>query len=262
MDPKAVTEVEKDATEYKKPFGEHLDELFVRARRSFIWLILGCGVGYLCAEVFVKVIEAPIHDLVAVDGLKAPKLISTMPFEKFWVFIRVAVTSGLFFVVPLIGREIAAFVSPGLKANERRRIWWLTISIYVVFMLGIVIGYQFVLPMVLKAIMRFGSGGNEDPMWTISAYFNSAMGILVVSALLLELPVVMTHLSAWGWVEPETWAKGRRISIVINAIVSGVLSPPDVASMLAMMIPVQILYESGILFSRVAKWASHDKKKD
>jgi sec-independent protein translocase protein TatC len=81
-----------------------------------------------------------------------------------------------------------------------------------------------------------------------------------VTSLLFEIPLVMVFSSFWGWVSPQTWAKGRKTALVINSLVSAVLSPPDLMSMLIMMAPIQLLYECGVWFSRLAKWNSDEKK--
>jgi sec-independent protein translocase protein TatC len=146
-----------------------------------------------------------------------------------------------------------------LKPIEKKRIAWLTLSVYLAFVVGVVLGYFFILPAVLDAIVRFGSE-REQALWTLSAYINTALGVLIVSAVFMEIPVVMLHLTSWGWVDLHVWTKGRKIALVSNAVVSGILSPPDLMSMVVMMIPVQLLYEAGILLARVAKWVKNEKK--
>ena len=74
-----------------------------------------------------------------------------------------------------------------------------------------------------------------------------------MSALFFEIPAIMLNLSLWGWVKAETWTKGRRMSIVVNAIVSAILSPPDPWSMILMMIPLQVLFELGILLAKISE---------
>jgi sec-independent protein translocase protein TatC len=243
----------------KKPFMEHVDELLRTLRKCFIYLIVGFLLGYLGAERVVKLIEETVRNIPYIPvGTVVPRIITTEPFEKFWVYLRVAMISGVFLVSPLLVFEVSRFVGPGLKQNERSRIFYLGTSIYATFLIGVLIGYRWVLPYVLSAIVRFGSSDIEAT-WTIRSYVNTSLGILLVTALLVQLPVVMTHLANWGWVKTDTWTKGRRMAIVVNAVVSGILSPPDAVSMVIMMVPVQLLYEIGILLSRMTEWIKNDK---
>jgi sec-independent protein translocase protein TatC len=238
----------------RRPLLRHLDELLVRSRRIILYLFAGAILGYIFSERVMELLQAPLVERMS----KGAKLIFTTPFEKLWVYLRIGVVNGFIIVLPFIGREIAAFVAPGLKAAERQRIFWILISSALAFVVGAALGYRFVLPALLDAVLKFGSG-RELPFLTVSSYTNTVLGVLLLCALLMELPVVMVHLSTWGWVRAETWARGRRMALVANALVSAILSPPDAISMILMMIPVQLLYEGGIFLSRVAQWYFHER---
>src|SRR4249919_2983748 len=57
-----------------------------------------------------------------------------------------------------------------------------------------------------------------------------------------------------GIVTREQLAKSRRYAIVIAAAVSAVLTPPDVVSMLLLLVPLYGLYEFAILAIRLTHW--------
>ena len=69
--------------------------------------------------------------------------------------------------------------------------------------------------------------------------------------LMFEVPIVMIFLSAIGIVSPATFAKQRPYALVIASILAAMLTPPDVMSMMMLMLPVILLYEVGILIGRV-----------
>lgn len=228
----------------------HIDELLKRLRRSVVWLVLGLGIGYYFAAKGVFLLEEPLL-LRLPEGAK---IVFTTPFEKFWAYLKVAALIGVAAVLPILGWEVASFIGPGLKKNEKRHIAWLITSFGIVFILGLYCGYRFVLPPLIDAVLQYG--GTEFPFLTVSAYVNAAIGVLIFTALFLELPVIMLHLTGWGWVHAATWAKGRRLAFIANAVVSAILSPPDIMSMVVMMIPLQILYELGILGARIVAYCS------
>lgn len=239
--------------EAKRPLLSHLDELFRRVRRSIFYLFGGFVLGYIGSARMVDALERPILARLP----EGAHLVFTTPFEKFWVYMRISLICGLVLVIPAVGWEVGAFIGPGLKRLERRRIAWLIASFGIVFFLGIWVGYRFVLPPLIEAILHFGSA-SVVPFLTLSSYVNTTLGVLLATALFLEVPVFMVHLSSWGWVDAKVWSQGRRLSIIANAVVSAILSPPDPASMLIMMIPLQLLYEGGILGAYVAQWLRHD----
>ncbi len=238
----------------KRPLLSHLEELLFRARRILIYIVLGFMGGYAVSERLVSELEAPILARLP----EGAKLIFTTPFEKFWVYMRVSFIAGVVLALPLVVYEIVAFVTPGLRGRERRRMLSLLVVFSIVFFTGCYLGYRFVLPPLIQAVLNFGSA-SIAPFLTLSSYINTTLGVLLFTALFMEMPVIMIFASLWGWVDAGAWAKGRRLAIVGNATLAAILSPPDPMSMMVMLLPLQLLYEGGILGARVAQWTSHGR---
>jgi sec-independent protein translocase protein TatC len=244
----------------KRPILEHLDELLKRFRRILLWLFLGFGGAYALSERLLEYLKLPIAQLAPkLVDIPVPQIIVTTPFERIWTLLRLSLYVGIVFVIPFIFYEGWSFASPGLKKHERRKVLWLVFCAAIVFLGGLFVGYHYSLPMVLEAIIRFSKDSQTLNYWTLSAYTNLVVGILLVTAFLCELPVVMSFVSAWGWVKAREWGSGRRLFLIVNAVIAALLSPPDVISMLVMMVPIQILYEIGIVFSHVAQWWHHEE---
>ena len=247
-----------------QPLMGHLRELKKRLFRMALWLFVGCAISYIFAGNLIAIFQDTLLELKN-DGLPVvPKIINTVPLEVMFTYLRVAVYGGIFLALPLLAWELTAFVGPGLTTRERSRSIWLMISAYAVLLLGVYVGYTVSFPLILKAIVRFGFSSDLsgiEPLWTLSSYITASFGVLLITAFMLELPVFMVHLSAWGWVPVSFWAKGRKLAFVLIAVASAALSPPDVLSMFVVMVPLLILYESGILLSRVAVWAGRDQAK-
>jgi sec-independent protein translocase protein TatC len=228
------------------PLLTHVDELFLRFRRCVLWLILGASVGYYFANDIYEGLRLPILEYLGAEN----PLVFTRFFEKVGVLMRISLVMGLLVASPMWGAEVIAFIKPALKAQERKHLKTLVVSFVLAFVLGSYFGYRWVLPTVIQAVFSFGHA-ELVPMLTVSSYVNAAIGIVLMSALFFEIPVLMINLSLWGWVKASTWAKGRRLSVVVNAVLSAFLSPPDPWSMIIMMIPLQVLFELGILLARL-----------
>jgi sec-independent protein translocase protein TatC len=239
--------------EVREPLLQHIRELFVSIRLTVMWVVAGAAIGYVGSEYVVNWIQEPFRRVMGQEA----KLVYLSPFEKIWVHLRVALWSGLLVVAPGIYCAIYHFVKPALLKRERRNLNTMLGVALVVFWVGIFFAQRYTVPLLLKAVMSFKSL-NEAPFLALSPYVDMTLGALIATALLFELPVMMFFLSLLGWVSSRRWASSRRVAIVTNAAVSAVLSPPDVMSMLIMMVPIHLLYELGILVSRVAEWKKHE----
>lgn len=240
--------------ERREPLLHHMGALFRALKWVVIWILAGLGVGYVFSSELVAWLEAPFVTVMGPDS----KLIYIDPFEKVWVHLRVSMWAGLFWVAPFLYLSIFSFVKPALYRAERRRLHVMMSVFFVIFAVGLYLGQKYSVPLLLEALMNFKTL-SEAPFLSLASYTGMAMGTILATALFLELPVLMFHLSLWGWVKSSTWSETRRVAIVANAVVSAFLSPPDVMSMLVLMLPIQVLYECGIICARVAEWTRNEK---
>jgi sec-independent protein translocase protein TatC len=240
----------------------HLAELVSRVKLSFFFLALGMGISYTIAPDIVNFLSVPLYTTLpklapnAATGVQGLVIID--PFEKVWVQIRISGIIGIFLALPFMTWQIGKFIGPGLYSSERRKVRSLLLSGYLVFIVGLVLGYRYSLPLILKSLIEFG-GMDQVALLSLSRYINAAIGVLLATAVLLEIPIAIFFTSLWGWISAKQWASGRRLAVVGNAVISAFLSPPDVVSMLALMVPIQILYEGGILAARMAEWKRREK---
>ena len=101
-------------------------------------------------------------------------------------------------------------------------------------------------------VMTFGSESVTTPIITLATYFEMVIGLLLSFGLAFQLPLVVLALVRIGIIEIDALRKARRIVYFILTIVSAVIVPDVVTGMVALMIPLVLLYELGIL---LAKWS-------
>ena len=68
---------------------------------------------------------------------------------------------------------------------------------------------------------------------------------------MFELPLVLTLLGMLGVIDADFLVRYRRYAIVILALGSALVTPPDVISMAMMMVPMILLYEASVLSVRM-----------
>jgi sec-independent protein translocase protein TatC len=102
-------------------------------------------------------------------------------------------------------------------------------------------------------VLPFGSGNAVTPLITLASYFDMVIGLLLSFGLAFQLPLVVLALVRIGILEIETLKKMRRIVYFVLTVIAAVIVPDVVTGMVALMIPLILLYEFGIL---LASWGT------
>ncbi len=106
-------------------------------------------------------------------------------------------------------------------------------------------------------ILPYGSGRAVNPIITLATYFEMVIGLLLSFGLAFQMPLVVMALARIGIVEIDTFRRLRRIVYFVLTILAAVIVPDVVTGMIALLVPLVLLYEMGIL---LAVWGK--KKRD
>lgn len=229
------------------PFLDHLEELRWRILWSLAALVGGTVLGFLVVQHFdvLALLKRPIAPFLP-DG----RLFITRPTDAFLLTLKMALMVGVVVAAPIVGWQVWAFLSPALYERERKFVVPAIAAGLVLFVVGVFIAYLWVLPQALSILFSFQREDLETII-TADAYFSFAAQLLLAFGVMFELPLVIVLLSAFRIVNPNFFAKNRAIALVITAIVSAFLTPPDVFSMTMLLIPLMLLYETGIFVGRI-----------
>lgn len=237
-----------DGPEFDKelPFLAHLREL----RDRLLRMVLAIAVIFICLMPFAGELYLwLIGPLTAVmpEGT-TPQVID--PAGGFFVPFKMALLASVFIAVPYLLYQLWAFVAPGLYLHERRMVFPLMTSSTVLFYLGAAFAYFVVFPLMFKffvAITPEGIAMNTD----IGRYLSFVTAIFFAFGVAFEVPIA-TILLVWiGVTTPDQLAK-KRPYVIVGAFVLGMLlTPPDAISQTLLAIPMWILFELGIIFSRI-----------
>jgi len=91
-----------------------------------------------------------------------------------------------------------------------------------------------------------------EPMITISKYTSFISTLTLAFGVVFQLPLALLFLTRLGLVTPKSLSQKRRFAVVLIFIAAAILTPPDVISQICMALPLLILYEIGIIFSKIA----------
>ena len=224
------------------PFLDHVEELRWRILYSLLAIVVGTLAGWIIVE-HVDVIGLLIRPIAPL--IPGGKLRVTGPTEPFFITLKFAFVLGLVLASPVVGYHVWAFLVPALYPRERRLIVPALAVGALLFLAGAAAAYLWVLPRALTVLLSFQKGV-FDPLITADKYFAFAAQLIIAFGLVTEMPLVIVILAALGLVTPQFLARNRRYAIVISAVASALLAPPDAVSMVLMMVPLWLLYEVGI----------------
>jgi sec-independent protein translocase protein TatC len=107
--------------------------------------------------------------------------------------------------------------------------------------------------------MAWGSESATTPIITLGTYFEMVIGLLLSFGLAFQTPLVVLALVRIGILEIATLKKMRRIVYFVMSIVAAVIVPDVVTGMVALLVPLILLYEFGIF---LAWWTTRNLPKE
>jgi sec-independent protein translocase protein TatC len=244
----------------RMPLTEHLTEL---RKRIFISLgtvglififcfnyseeIFDILIFPLKAEVKV-VLDSPFFRIIE---KKAASLVFLAPAEAFWMHLKVAFISSLILSLPVIFIQFWKFISPGLLPREKKYFLPFLFSATLLFTAGAMFCFLVVLPFAMTFLLGYKTV-HLTPMLSVGSYVDFCLKFILAFGAIFELPLIIIFLTRFGFVTPATLAAHRKYAVLAAFIMAAALTPtPDAFNQVLMAIPIIVLYEIGILLSRV-----------
>ena len=246
----------KDIDDTKQPLIEHLIEL----RRRLMWSLAALAVAFFICLYFARDIFAVLVQPLLRAG--QGRLIYTDIFEAFFVEVKVALFAALMLSFPIIATQLWRFIAPGMYAKEKRAFLPFLLMTPIFFGAGAAFAYFFAMPWALRFLLSYQGnigGIQQEALPGVGNYLTFVTRFLFGFGAAFLLPILLMILERAGIVTREQLAKSRRYAIVASAAVAAVLTPPDVVSMLLLLVPLYSLYEFAILAIRITHWRAARK---
>ena len=228
------------------PLLDHLKELRVRLLRSFIGVIVVFLPLIFFSNNIYELASSPLQALMSENS----SMIATQVASPFLSPLKLTFYLSLMISLPYFFSEMWRFIAPGLYKNEKRFAMGLTLSSIFLFYLGILFAYFLVFPLVFSFFTSVTPEGVKV-MTDISSYLDFILAIFLAFAIAFEIPVLIFLLVWTGITSPDSLAKKRPYVIVSCFILGMLLTPPDVISQALLALPAWVLFEVGLLFSRI-----------
>jgi sec-independent protein translocase protein TatC len=254
--------------EAEMSFLEHLEVMRWHLLRSITAVvILGLVAFVFKGIVFDKIILAPkeawfptnrwLCELGEIIGLKR-LCINASPFqlqtvkmaEQFSMHIMVSLVAGVVVGFPYIFWEFWRFIVPALYEKEKRTASGAVFYTSMLFILGIAFGYYIIAPLSVNFLGNYRVSESVISAPTLKSYVQTITSVVFASGIVFQLPILVYFLSRVGLVTPVFLKRYRRHAIILIAIVSAIITPPDIFSQILVALPLIVLYEIGISISK------------
>jgi sec-independent protein translocase protein TatC len=231
----------------------HLLELRDRLVKAFAALFI----IFIPAVIFRNEIFSLLAEPMLKQLTKGETLIATSVVSSFSAPLKLAFYVALFVAMPYILTQLWGFVSPGLYKKEKRFAVPLLVSSITLFYVGVAFAYKWVLPVAFKF---FTHSGPESVKVTpdINLYLDLVLTIFLGFGIAFEVPIVVVLLSLTGLVSVEKIAASRGYVIIGIFVAAAILTPPDPLSQIIMAVPMWLLFEAGLIFSRILNRKPND----
>ena len=219
----------------------HLIELRYRLIRILWAMLIGTGLCYNYSEKIFNWLRSPIEQYLPSGGL-----VFTAPADKFIAHLKISFFSGVLLTTPIWIYQLWKFIAPALYRREKNYAIGFIFSGSFLFIVGVCFAYFVAFPAAFHFLMTFG-GSVDKPMITIDQYLSFVVTTALMFGLSFELPVILIILGMMGIISQKFLKEKRRYAIVVLALVAAVLTPPDLLSMLLMLVPMLVLYEVSVI---------------
>lgn len=224
----------------------HLIELRQRLLRS----VIAIGIAFVPCAIYANDLFTLIATPLIQKMPQGASLIATSLVAPFMAPFKLALFVALFAAMPYVLYQVWAFVAPGLYKREKRFAVPLVVSSIVLFYGGVAFAYFVVFPLMFAFLTTTAPTGVQM-MTDMTNYLDFVLLLFFAFGIAFEVPVAVVLLAATGLVRIETMTKNRGYVILGIFIIAAFLTPPDALSQTFMAGPMYLLYELGIVLSRI-----------
>jgi len=234
-------------------YSGYLIELKKRVIFCLLFILFSSLLGYLVKDRLYNFLVFPL-----IANNFSGKLIYTELTEAFFTYCKISICFGIFVSIPVITFNIYRFISPALYKRERKIFCTLVFLSPFLFYLGFAFVNYLVMPKAWAFFLDFEKSSDSQSIDSIklllspkiNEYVDLVIKLILAFGFAFQLPVVLIVLVLIDIVSADTLIKKRRLAILINFVIAGVVTPPDVLSQLMLAIPMIFLYEFSIIITK------------
>ncbi|MAU55943.1 MAG: twin-arginine translocase subunit TatC [Dehalococcoidia bacterium] len=228
----------------------HFSELRKRIIFSLIIYLIATVAGFALHREILEIIVRPV---AGINELTQGLPVFTNITEFWGVVMRVSLLTGLLISFPFIIYQIIAFILPGLKNNEKKFFIILMPGSLISFYLGSAFGFFILVPPAIKFLVLFG-GDVSVPLIRIGSLVQLTVNLMIWMGISFQLPIIMYLTTVLKLTNFLMFKRLRKWFLVLAFVLGAIITPTfDPVNQLIVALPIILLYEVGLILSRLAK---------
>ena len=215
---------------------EHIEEFSQRLVFCLIFFLLATVLCFADVKEIVRIFQAPAIGV---------KFLQFAPGEYFFASLKIAIFCGILISSPLVLYQLLLYLIPGLTKNERNIILPVSFGSGILFLLGLVFSYFFLVPAALRFFISYGSEVVE-PFWSFDQYFDFIAVLLFATGLAFQVPSIQVVLGLLGIVTGKRMLSAWKYVVVISTILAAIITPStDPVTQILLSLALLSLYIGG-----------------
>jgi sec-independent protein translocase protein TatC len=222
------------------PLLAHLGELRKRLLVSIVAIVSTTILAFVFSDSILRILLLPLKN----QNLKAFNLL-----DGFMIKWRLSLFAGVLSASPIWASQIYGFVRPALYEREKRAIWPMLASGFLLFVAGMAFAFYLLFMMVTGLQAFFPAEIEYIP--SADDYISFVTFFMVACGLVFELPPVLIIMVRLRILKVSTLRKQRRIAYFILFAIAEIITPVSdpIVAPLTVMLPLLLLYEVSILIA-------------
>ncbi|MEN9405060.1 MAG: hypothetical protein RLY47_19 [Candidatus Parcubacteria bacterium] len=224
-----------------KKFLPFLEDLRHRLYRGVILFAVVFVGGFLSAGIILK----KVLSLIQIDRVT---IATSSPFQ----FANLAMDIGFFLAImvaaPYVIYSFYAFIVPALTRSEKIKLLKSVPISIGLFIVGFFYGF-FILYHALGLLASINVNLGIANIWDVSQFLTQMFITAALLGFVFEFPLLLTLSVKMGILDPQSLKNKRRVAYFVIFCLTSLLPPTDGLSLIAMSLPLVLLYEVTILLN-------------
>lgn len=177
-------------------------------------------------------------------------LVTLNPYENISLFIHFMFFVAIALTFPFIIYQALMYIKPSLTRNEKRMAITIPFIALLLFSLGAGLGFvitkEIIVPFLSKLALSIGIVNN----WSINQFMMFVVYLSLAMGLIFQMPLIISMLVKFNIIKPGQLKKVRKHTIIGLLVLVAIITPPDLFSLVIMVIPLILLFEITIFIAK------------